>query len=123
MRRSQKAATKPSAAPASELSQTRARRHFSAEFKAEAVRLLRRRRADGVSWTQIARELDIAPGLLWEWERKLAGGRERAEGTPTGLPGESVEEENRRLRRENAILREEREFAKKAAAFFAKESL
>jgi transposase len=38
------------------------------------------------------------------------------------LPGETVEEENRRLRRENAILREEREFAKKAAAFFARES-
>lgn len=87
------------------------------------MRLLRRRRSEGVSWTQIARELDVAPGLLWEWERKLAGDRARAASSPTGLPGETLEEENRRLRRENAILREEREFAKKAAAFFAKESL
>ena len=101
----------------------KARRRFSAEFKAEAVRLLHRRRAEEVSWADIARELDVAPGLLWEWDRKLNGDRPRAETSPTGLPGETLEEENRRLRRENAILREEREFAKKAAAFFAKESL
>jgi transposase len=33
-----------------------------------------------------------------------------------------VEEELRRVRRENAVLRQERDFLKKAAAFFAKES-
>jgi transposase-like protein len=38
------------------------------------------------------------------------------------LPGETPDQELRRLRRENAILREERAFAKKALVFFAKES-
>ena len=104
---------------------SRTNRKFSAEFKKEAVALMRRRRGDGVSLNQIGRELDIAPTLLWAWARKLDGGGTGpvAEPAPGGLPGETVEEENRRLRRENAILRQEREFAKKAAAFFLKESL
>lgn len=106
---------------------SRTNRKFSAEFKQEAVALMRRRRGDGVSLNQIGRELDIAPTLLWAWARKLDGGGTGpvavAEPAPGRLPGETVEEENRRLRRENAILRQEREFAKKAAAFFLKESL
>ena len=102
----------------------RVRRRFSAEFKAEAVELMRRRRAEGVALSQIGRELGIRPALLWEWARKLDGGGTGpvAEPGPGRFSGETLEEENRRLRRENAILREEREFAKKAAAFFAKES-
>jgi len=96
------------------------RRTFSAEFKAEAVHLVRSRRAQGVSLTQIARDLDIRPNLLWAWARQLddrgAGRSARTSG------GESLEEEVRRLRREVAVLQQERDFAKKAAAFFAKES-
>lgn len=101
------------------------RRTFSAEFKAEAVALMRRRRAEGVALSQIGRELGIAATLLWDWARKLDGGGTGsvAEAVSGRLPNETVEEENRRLRRENAILRQEREFAKKAAAFFLKESL
>jgi transposase len=97
----------------------RAKRTFSAEFKREAVELMRRRRTEGVSLSQVARELDIGAGLLWEWARKLEGGGDAA---PARSPGETLEEENRRLRRENALLREEREFAKKALVFFARES-
>ncbi len=102
----------------------RSKRTFSAEFKREAVELMRRRRGEGVSLAQIGRELGVGPALLWEWARKLDGRGTGpvAEPGPGRLPGETLEEENRRLRRENAILREEREFAKKAAAFFAKES-
>lgn len=86
---------------------------------------MRRRRAEGVSLNQIGRELGIAPTLLWDWAKKLDGGGTGPVAEPAlgRLPGETVEEENRRLRRENAILRQEREFAKKAAAFFLKESL
>ena len=97
----------------------RVKRTFSADFKRGAVELMRRRRSEGVSVSQVARELDIGAGLLWEWEKKVDG--ERAL-DPGRLPDETPEEELRRLRRENAILREERAFAKKALAFFAKES-
>lgn len=97
----------------------RTKRWFSAEFKREAVELMRRRRTEGVSLSQVARELDVGAGLLWEWERKLDGGGDEPSGR---LSGETLEAENQRLRRENAILRQEREFAKKALVFFARES-
>ena len=97
----------------------RTKRRFSAEFKREAVALVRQRRGEGMSLSQVARELDIGAGLLWEWEKRVDDGRDLG---PGRLPDESPEEELRRLRRENAILREERAFAKKALVFFAKES-
>jgi transposase len=98
----------------------RGKRKFTIAFKRDAVELMRRRRIEGASLAQVARELEIGPGLLWEWERKLEGPRRDA--GFEGAPGETLEEENRRLRRENALLREEREFAKKALVFFARES-
>ena len=102
----------------------RARRTFSEEFKRQAVRRMRERREEGVELTQIARELDVGPALLWEWAQRLDGkGTGRVETLTTAAPNETLEEEVRRLRRENAVLKQERAFAKKAAAFFAKESL
>jgi len=100
------------------------RRAFSAEFKGEAVRLMRDRQALGVSLAQIGRELEVRPGLLRAWARQLerpAGPRGR-DGAPGPGQVPSAEEELRRVRRENAVLRQERDFLKKAAAFFAKES-
>ena len=96
----------------------RERRAFSAEFKAEAVRLVAARRAAGVTLTQVGRELDVRPDQLRRWTRQLDG--ERAPGS--AIPGESMEQENRRLRREVAVLRQEQAFAKKVAVYFAKES-
>ena len=96
----------------------RVRREFSDEFKAEAVRLAAERRAAGGSLTQVGRELDVRPDQLREWTRQQA----RAHGAGPGLLGETVEQENRRLRRENAVLRQEQAFAKKVAVYFAKES-
>ena len=99
------------------------RRTFSEEFKREALRLVRRRREEGVTLAQAARELEVRPALLWEWARRLDGkGTGRVEALTAPLAGETLEEEVRRLRRENAILKQERAFAKKAAAFFARES-
>jgi transposase len=83
---------------------------------------MRRRRVQGVSLRQVARELDVAPTLLWEWARKQNGGEPEPAGG-SGSPGETLEDEVKRLRREVVTLRQEREFAKKAAAFFLKESL
>ena len=96
----------------------RERRAFSREFKQEAVRLMYERQAAGVKLSQIARDLDVRPELLRHWEHQVRG---QAGGiVPEGV--ETPEQELRRLRRENAVLRQEREFAKKVAVYFAKES-
>lgn len=96
----------------------RERREFSAEFKAEAVRLVAERRAEGVTLAQMGRELDVRPDLLRAWARA----QRRAAGAGSASPGESIDQEVRRLRREVAVLRQEQAFAKKVAVYFAKES-
>jgi len=65
----------------------------------------------------MARELGIRADQLRHWKQHLT----RA-GAGAAPPGESPEQELRRLRREVAVLRQERDFLKKAAAFFANES-
>ena len=95
----------------------RERRAFSPEFKAEAVRVVAERRAEGATLSQIGRELDVRPDQLRAWTR--AHGQL---GPTGGMPGETTEQEVRRLRRENATLRQEQAFAKKVAVYFAKES-
>jgi transposase len=94
----------------------RARRIFPPEFKAEAVRLLRERQAAGATLAAVSRELDVSADQLRLWERQQVARGMLAHAS------ESEAEELRRLRRELAVLREEREFLKKATAFFAKES-
>ena len=101
-----------------ELVGRRERREFSAEFKAEAVRMVAERRAAGVTLAQVGRELDVRPDQLRAWARQ----RQRASGAGSTISGESVEQENRRLRHEVAVLRQEQAFAKKVAVYFAKES-
>lgn len=85
------------------------KRRFSDEFKREAVRLLR---DSGKSITQMAREIGIATTLLARWRRKVEAEEK------TGLTPDDVEE-LKRLRRENARLKEEVEILGKATAFFA----
>jgi transposase len=102
----------------SKKSERRERRAFSAEFKAEAVRLMQDRRAEGATLAQVGRELDVRSDQLREWARQAGADR----GREGAIPGETLEQENRRLRRENAILRQEQAFAKKVAAYFARES-
>ena len=93
---------------------TRERRQFSREFKLEAVGMLRA----GRSLAQVARELEVRPEQLRLWRKKFAG-----EGVVEPPPRvESAEAEVRRLQRELAVVRQERDFLKKAAAFFAKGS-
>jgi transposase len=88
------------------------RRQFSREFKEEAVRLLAE---SGRPLTHVARELALRPEQLREWRRQFGT-------TPPAAPASSEAEELRRLRRELELTRQERDFLKKAAAFFAKES-
>src|ERR1700730_1266539 len=100
---------------------SRERRAFSSEFKMEAVRLMGERQKLGVSLAQIGREVDVRPDQLRRWAQQL---EERAGRPPhEAFPGPGpLADEVRRLQRENAVLRQERDFAKKAAAFFARES-
>ena len=94
----------------------RQRRQFSAEYKAETVRLIQR---SGKSIGQIALELGIGETALRRWveQAEVEAGR-----GPDGVLKRSEREELVELRRENRRLRLEREILKKATAFFAKES-
>ena len=89
------------------------RRRFDAEFRREAVRLAE---SGTVPRAQLARELGVHVETLRQWRIKA---QTRAEASDGDAPGPSLEEENRRLRRENARLVEGREILKKAMAFFA----
>lgn len=88
--------------------------NYPPEFRAEAVRLFR---AGDKTLAEIAADLGVSKESLRRWDKR----QEIDEGTRDGLTtGER--EEFARLRRENRVLREEREILKKAAAFFATEN-
>lgn len=84
------------------------------EFRREAVRLALE---SGRTRKEIAEGLGITTETLRLWVRQAEIDAGEREGLTTG-----EREELRRLRRENRVLREEREILKKAAAFFAKET-
>jgi transposase len=98
-------------------SKVRVRRTFTAEFKREAVELIRQQ---GLSVAEAARRLDIHATLLRKWQHEAA--KQGSQAFPGKGHQTALEEENRQLRDENARLRMEREILKKATAFFAKES-
>ena len=91
------------------------KRFFSKEMKREAVRMVKGGQRPAA---QIARDLGIQPALLYDWVKKF---KEEAPTVDTAPSAEMVKE-LRRLQRENARLREEREILKKATAFFVEES-
>ncbi len=93
----------------------RAKRTFTEDFKAGAVRLVL---DEGRVPAQVARDLDLAASVLRAWVKQAEADRS---GGKTGLTTEEKAELTR-LRRENRELRMEREILKKAAAFFAKEN-
>ena len=96
------------------MQESNGRRKYDRQFKEEAVRLV----TEGRQVTDVARSLGIHENLLRTWKRKH---RE----DPTGsFPGKGhvkpQDEELRRLQKENASLKEDREILKKALAIFSK---
>ncbi len=97
---------------------TKERKIYPPEFKMDAVRLVTEQ---GYKASEAARNLGIHPSTLNRWKMELS-----AEGK-NAFPGKGhlspEKEELKRLRKENQRLKMERDILKKAAAFFAKESM
>lgn len=90
---------------------------YTPEFKQRAVELFKSR--DGATYKQVARELGVDDGTLSKWVAQAGGGDAvDPEANPFQLA-----EEVRRLRAENARLREDNEILLKASAFFASRAL
>ena len=82
------------------------------EFRREAVRLAL---TSGRTRREIANDLGIGLSTLTRWVSQ-----ERDADAPSEV-SVNLHAELKRLRRENAVLKQERDILKKAAAFFAKE--
>lgn len=95
---------------------------YTAEFKAEAVKLVNEQ---GLSHQEAAQRLGIPKGSLSNWVSLQCSRARSAAGTamPRELSREQLQAELARLRRELARVEMEREIVKRAAAYFAKESL
>lgn len=91
---------------------------FTPEFRREAVELIR---SSGRSIAEVARSLGVNDGTLGNWVKVDREARERA-ADPEAL-SESEREELRRLRRQVAELEMDREILRKAAAYFARETI
>lgn len=92
-------------------------KRYTAAFRANAVRM-------GVEseepLAEVARRLGVNYPTLYGWMEKA--GKTKAEDASPVRKAETVEEEVRRLRSEVETLKMERDFLKKATAFFARTS-
>ena len=89
------------------------RKVYDRQFKVDAVKLLEQGIKSG---SEIERDLGIGKGQIYRWRAQLqADGSKAFPGN-----GNARDEELARLRRENAILREERDILKKVVAIFSK---
>lgn len=91
------------------------RKKYSAEFKAEAVELVR---SSSSSASAVARDLGLSPTMLNRWCREAQRSSKPAfqgSGTPR-------DQELARLKRELAQVKKERDFLRDAATYFAKGS-
>ena len=88
---------------------------YPADFRAKAVRLAEE---SNKPLAQVARDLGVAYQTLYDWVSKTRKAKARSEDRESGPL--SAEDEVRRLRRELDEVTMERDFLKKAAAYFAK---
>jgi len=94
------------------------RRKFGLEFKREAVKLIRDR---GVSTAQASRDLGVHANVLRKWVKDYEA--DPADAFPGHGQMKPEQLEMERLRREVAKLKAERDILKKAAAYFAKDTI
>ena len=100
------------------MNQKRQRRDFTDEFKNDAVKLVTEQ---GYTCTEVGRRLGVNHTNISRWVRQY---RNQLDGLGQNINGSTreLEDEVKRLRKENKRLLMEREILKKAAAFFANES-
>jgi transposase len=99
------------------MNQKRTRQKYPKEFKSDAVKLVIEQ---GYSTNEVGRRLGINQTNVSRWVREY---RQENELSVNGDATRSeLENEVKRLHKENQRLRMEREILKKAAAFFANES-
>lgn len=91
---------------------------YPAEFRREAVALVK---SSGRPVAEVARSLEISEGTLWNWVKLDREAAERA-ADPEAL-SESEREELKRLRKKTAQQEIDLEILRKAAAYFAKETM
>ena len=90
---------------------------YTQEFKDSTIQLILN---SDESVLQISRDLGVSDKTLYSWMRAY---REKNNiSSASQQSKESLEEENRRLRRELTQVKKEREILKKAAAYFASEA-
>ena len=92
----------------------RTRRSFTEQYKAEVVTLCR---ASEKPMSEIARDLDLTESVVRRWVAQAEVDACQREGLTS-----AEREELTRLRKENRVLREERDILKRATAFFARET-
>lgn len=88
------------------------------QFRRDALQLVE---SSGRPIADVARSLGISEGTLWNWVKASREASERA-GDPNAL-SESERDELKRLRKENIELRTDTEILRRAAAYFARETI
>ncbi len=93
--------------------------HYTEDFRREAVR---RSEDPNTSAAEVAKELGIHPGQIYNWRRQYKRLSEKQFNSMNGVDYSKQEsEEVRKLKRKVADLEEENEFLKKATAYFSKD--
>jgi transposase len=93
---------------------------FTEEFRKEAVK---RATQPGNTNASVAKELGVSPQQIYNWRRQFNRLSEKQFNTLNGVDVSKPDTaETRQLKKENAELRKEIEFLKKAAAYFANQS-
>lgn len=94
---------------------TTTKRQYDKAFKLEAIRLYE---TSGKTVAQIESDLDITPGLLTKWRARYQ--QDGLQAFPGTGHQPMLDAELRRLKRENDVLRQERDILKKAIQVFTK---